>query len=39
MNTKKDYTKRVQQQLDKYKDKLSKIDDLLERSASNDNRF
>lgn len=34
MNTKESYTKKVQQQMDKYKDKLSKIDDLLKNSQS-----
>ncbi len=34
MNTKESYTKQVQSQMDKYQDKLSKIDDLLKSTKS-----
>jgi len=34
MNTKESYTKKVQKQMDKYKDKLSKIDDSLKNTKS-----
>ena len=34
MNTKQSYTNQVQKQMDKYKDKLSKIDDLLKNTKS-----
>ena len=34
MDTKENYTKQVKNQMEKYKDKLSKIDDLLKNTTS-----